>query len=36
MLNVLDSSNYLTENDHFFDKEKIYFEAGATNTDENT
>ena len=36
MLNFLDSSNYLTENDHFFDKEKTYFEAGAINADGNT
>ena len=32
MFNFLDRSNYLTQNDHFFDKERIYFEAGAINT----
>ena len=30
------SRYYLTENDHFLDKEKIYFEAGAINADRNT
>ena len=30
------SRYYLTENDHFFDKEKTYFEAGAINADGNT
>ena len=36
MLNFLDRSNCLLWNDHFFDKEKIYFEAGAINTDGKT
>ena len=27
---------YLTKNDHFFDKGKVYFEPGAINTDEST
>ena len=37
MLSFLGKSiYYLTESDHLFDKEKIYFEAGAINADGNT
>ena len=37
MLSFLGKSKYyLTYNDHLFDKENIYFEAGAINADENT
>ena len=36
ILNFLDRNNHLTKNDHFFDKEDIYFEAGAINIDGNT
>ena len=30
------SRHYITENDHFSDKEKIYFEVGAIDADGNT
>ena len=37
MLSFLGRSKYyLTQNDYFFDKEKIYFEAEAVNVDGNT
>ena len=36
MLSFLERSKYLTINDEFFNKEKTYFEAGATNTDGKT
>ena len=36
MLSFLERSEYLTYNDQFSDKGKIYFEAGAINTDRNT
>ena len=34
MLSFPERSKYLALNGRFFDKEKIYFEAGAINTDE--
>ena len=33
---LLESRHYLTENDHFSDKEKIYFKLGAIDADGNT
>ena len=35
LLCFLERSKYLAYSDHFFDKEMMYFEAGAINIDEN-
>ena len=36
LFRFLEKSKYLTQNDDFFDKEMIYFEAGTINIDGNT
>ena len=35
LLCFLERRKYLAYSDHFFDKEMMYFEAGAINIDEN-